>query len=126
VCVCVCVCVRVCLSRYELLLGKLFWFCFAFVKVALLMVAVVNHAPAVVCCCMTGWTSEDHVCVFALNFSPKGDILPPTLINSKLLPGTLLKAVTSVKLSASSRYVLMAYGVRENNEVQNHKHRFVC
>jgi hypothetical protein len=37
-----------------LLLGELFWFwfCFAFVKVALLMVAAVNHAPVVVCCCM--------------------------------------------------------------------------
>ena len=35
----------------------------------------------------SGWRTEDHLCVFELNFSPQGVISKPTLLNSKRMPG---------------------------------------
>lgn len=49
-------------------------------------------------------------------------ILPPTLVNAKLLEGPLMRAITSVKLSPTSRHLLLGFGVRHNGQVQGHVH----
>jgi len=100
---------------------------------------------------MIGWKTEDHLCVFEINFTSQGTISKPTLLNSKHLPGEfafssnmqdivdqllftqslfafaftggLMKAVTSAKLSGSCRYALIGYGVRVGGQVPDHARR---
>eukprot|EP00597_Dinobryon_sp_UTEXLB2267_P010278 CAMPEP_0170101732 /NCGR_PEP_ID=MMETSP0020_2-20130122/2435_1 /TAXON_ID=98059 /ORGANISM="Dinobryon sp., Strain UTEXLB2267" /LENGTH=780 /DNA_ID=CAMNT_0010324887 /DNA_START=325 /DNA_END=2666 /DNA_ORIENTATION=- len=72
-----------------------------------------------------GWTSEEHLCLFQLCF--EGDnILPPKLLTTKHLPGSLMKAVTSTKLSPTCRYALVGYGVRLEGVVQDHPEKNVA
>eukprot|EP00598_Pedospumella_elongata_P002972 CAMPEP_0184985292 /NCGR_PEP_ID=MMETSP1098-20130426/14038_1 /TAXON_ID=89044 /ORGANISM="Spumella elongata, Strain CCAP 955/1" /LENGTH=821 /DNA_ID=CAMNT_0027509371 /DNA_START=100 /DNA_END=2565 /DNA_ORIENTATION=+ len=72
---------------------------------------------------MRGWRTEDHLCVFELNFTSQGIISKPTLLNSKRMPGGLMKAVTSAKLSGTCRYALIGYGVRVSGQVPDHPRR---
>lgn len=69
-----------------------------------------------------GWSSEDHLCIVRLSFVD-GKLQRPTLVNSKYLPGSLMKAITSTKLSSTCRYALVGYGVRVQGDVQDHSHR---
>lgn len=62
---------------------------------------------------------QDNICIFKLNFA-NGKIISPTLVNAKILKGSLLKAITSAKLSPTNRYVLLGYGVRSEGSVMDH------
>mmetsp|Transcript_11759 Transcript_11759/g.21827 ORF Transcript_11759/g.21827 Transcript_11759/m.21827 type:complete len:712 (+) Transcript_11759:58-2193(+) len=48
------------------------------------------------------------------------------LVQSKHLPGSLMRAVTSMKLSPSGRLGLIGYGVRVNDNVMHHTNRKVA
>jgi hypothetical protein len=54
------------------------------------------------CCfehhCAVGWTAEDHLCIFELNFHNSGVIVTPALVNSKCLPGECLQTMLSYQL----------------------------
>eukprot|EP01036_Dinobryon_divergens_P027952 gene27954-36820_t len=72
-----------------------------------------------------GWSSEEHLCLFQLNFEDNV-LLPPKLMTTKHLPGSLMKAITSTKLSPTCRYALVGYGVRLDGEVQDHPEKNVA
>ncbi len=72
---------------------------------------------------------DDHLCIFKLQFRKKylpdgtediPEIMYPQIVNAKPLTGGLMRAITSVKWSPTNRYVLMGFGVRSNNHVQDH------
>ena len=41
----------------------------------------------------TGWSSEEHLCLFELKFQNFLILRNPKIINTKILPGVLMKAV---------------------------------
>lgn len=73
-----------------------------------------------------GWHAEEHVCLFKLVFSDGCSVPSPHLVQSKSISGTLMRAVTSVKLSPSVKYGLIGYGVRSEGAVEHHAHRKVA
>jgi hypothetical protein len=44
-----------------------------------------------------------------------------TIVNAKPMVGTLMRAITSVKLSPANRHLLLGFGVRIDGRVQEHK-----
>lgn len=76
---------------------------------------------------------EDYLCVFKLQlYHPPGSdplsvpaIGTPTIVNAKPLAGSLMRAITSVKWSSTSRYILTGFGVRSDGRVQDHSHPYV-
>lgn len=70
-----------------------------------------------------GWRSVGHICLLKLDLTssaPNGGLLPPTLMRCRPLSNTLIKGVTSCKLSPTSRYALIGYGVRNQGKVEDH------
>lgn len=88
---------------------------------------------AVCRCWRTGWRVDDYLCVFKLHlYHPPGSdplsvpqIGTPSIVNAKPLAGSLMRAITSVKWSSTSRYVLTGFGVRSDGRVQDHSHPYV-
>lgn len=80
-----------------------------------------------------GWRVEDYLCVFKLElYHPPGSdplsvpaIGTPRIVNAKPLAGSLMRAITSVKWSSTSRYILTGFGVRSDGRVQDHSHPYV-
>lgn len=56
------------------------------------------------------------------------DVTEPKLelMHYRCLTESLLKAITSVKISPTCRYGLLGYGVRDNGRVKSHKYGFVA
>lgn len=81
-----------------------------------------------------GWRVEDYLCVFKLQlYHPPGSdplsvpaIGTPSIVNAKPLAGSLMRAITSVKWSSTSRYILTGFGVRSDGRVQDHSHPYVA
>mmetsp|Transcript_22029 Transcript_22029/g.32108 ORF Transcript_22029/g.32108 Transcript_22029/m.32108 type:complete len:522 (+) Transcript_22029:222-1787(+) len=70
-----------------------------------------------------GWVVEERMCLFKLDSitdSSNTSIPAPSLVSSKPLPGSLMRAVTSMKISPSGRLGLIGYGVRSDGVVEHH------
>ena len=88
----------------------------------------------------TGWVTEDHLCLIHLELvSPSHRPIPytigsgypgchvkPSISRSFVLNASLVKAVTSTKLSPTGRYALVGYGVRSNSIVEGHPQQDVA
>jgi hypothetical protein len=58
-----------------------------------------------------GWTAEDHLCIFELNFHNSGVIVTPALVNSKCLPGECPYFALLRQLSMRHKYAVLAVTV---------------
>ena len=78
------------------------------------------------------WFCEGFLCIFKVLLQPDNDegraSSPlPQLHRALSLDKSLIKAITSAKLSPTGRFALVGYGVRnDNNEVEDHPHKHVA